>query len=287
MSLLPPSERVGHATIAHPPATIEGWFALHQVLTFDWRRWCSTPPDARAAALGDFVGRWCERSPTDGAGWSALAALVASPGDVMMLHLRPTLDALGEVRARLAAGALATFMTPVQSFLSVTEVSLYHLSAELEAEAAARGGAYGDAAWEARLHAALAREAAHAHVARRLYPARPADMPYISFYPMSKRRGEGESWYRLPLAERDRLMRAHGITGRRFAGRVVQVVTGATGFDRWEWGVTLFAHDPLDIKRVVTQMRYDEASARFAEFGEFHTGRLTSPEEWASSLIDP
>jgi chlorite dismutase len=91
---------------------------------------------------------------------------------------------------------------------------------------------------------------------------------------MSKRREPDQNWYTLSLDERSRLMHAHGLTGRRYAGRVQQVITGAIGLDAWEWGVTLFAKDPLDFKKLVTDMRFDEVSAKYAEFGEFFVGKL-------------
>jgi chlorite dismutase len=112
-------------------------------------------------------------------------------------------------------------------------------------------------------------------------------MKYVSFYPMSKRRAPGVNWYTLPVEERSRLMREHGMTGRRFAGRIFQVITGSLGLDDWEWGVTLFARDPLDFKRIVTEMRYDEASALYGEFGEFVTGIRFAPDEWRSLLEAP
>ena len=101
-------------------------------------------------------------------------------------------------------------------------------------------------------------------------------MPYVCFYPMSKRRDAAQNWYTLSLDERSRLMHAHGLTGRRFAGRVQQVITGAIGLDKWEWGVTLFARDPLEFKKLVTDMRFDEVSAKYAEFGDFYVGRIIS-----------
>jgi chlorite dismutase len=91
---------------------------------------------------------------------------------------------------------------------------------------------------------------------------------------MSKRRQAGQNWYTLSLEERSRLMQSHGMTGRRYAGRVQQVITGAIGLDAWEWGVTLFAKDPLDFKKLVTDMRFDEVSAKYAEFGEFFVGKF-------------
>jgi chlorite dismutase len=109
-------------------------------------------------------------------------------------------------------------------------------------------------------------------------------MPYVSFYPMTKRRAVGQNWYAQPVEERSRMMVAHGITGRRYAGRVVQIVTGAIGLDAWEWGVTLFARDPLDFKKIVTEMRFDEASAHYAEFGEFYVGKRAEPGDWLATL---
>jgi peroxiredoxin len=116
----------------------------------------------------------------------------------------------------------------------------------------------------------------------RLYPDLPPNgMRAFCFYPMSKRRGLGseQNWFRLPFEERKHLMHEHGVSGRRFAGRIVQLVTGSTGIDDWEWGVTLFAHDPADLKEVVYTMRFDEASALYGEFGPFVTGLIAEVGE--------
>lgn len=124
-----------------------------------------------------------------------------------------------------------------------------------------------------------------AHRQARLRPELPpADMPAYCFYPMSKRRTGGDNWYRLPFDERVRLMGGHGQTGRRFRGRVVQLITGSTGLDDYEWGVTLFARTLEDVKDCVYEMRFDEASARFAEFGPFYVGLLGSPESVLDAL---
>ena len=119
----------------------------------------------------------------------------------------------------------------------------------------------------------------------RLYPQLPPEgKPAWCFYPMSKRRNVGQNWYTLPYDERDQLMRGHGRTGRTFAGRVLQLITGSTGIDDWEWGVTLFAQRPDDLKEVVYTMRFDEASATYAEFGPFFTGLVAPIHELLSSL---
>jgi hydrogen peroxide-dependent heme synthase len=210
------------------------------------------------------------------AGWSCFARLIGSTADVMAIHFRESLDALGDAQNELARTELAENIEPVYAFLSVTEAGLYHVTAELARAAMERGGKVGDEAYSRALSDRAKAEIESAHVRRRLYPDLPPDMPYVSFYPMSKRRDAGQNWYTLTLDDRSRLMQAHGLTGRRYAGKVQQVITGAIGLDKWEWGVTLFARDPLEFKKLVTDMRFDEVSAKYAEFGDFYVGKIVS-----------
>ena len=278
------------AESAHPPETAEGWYALHQIFSLDRRSLRALPPTERfalresaAASLAALTERSGVGTGT-AAGWSALVSLIGSPGDVMVVHFRDTLDALGEAQAEVANQALSDFLIAKYAFLSVTEAGFYHISAEAERAALHAGGKVGDASYAALVAERVASELQSPHVQRRLFPPLPADMPYVCFYPMSKRRDAEQNWYALTLAERSRLMLAHGMTGRRYAGRVMQIITGAIGLSAWEWGVTLFAKDPLDFKRLVTDMRFDEVSANYADFGEFHVGRLTSPADWVATL---
>lgn len=258
----------------YAPETLEGWYALHQIFRVP------APVLADAAARDGMSRALAELAcPAEG-GWTAAAPLVGSRADVMIIHFRPTLDAIGDAQRRFGSEPFVERSALVYSFLSVTEAGLYHLSARLAKDAEERGGAVGDDAYREALAQRTAAELAGAHVQRRLYPQRVPDMPYVCFYPMSKRREPGQNWYELSLEERSRLMTAHGAIGRRYAGRVVQVITGAIGLDAWEWGVTLFARDPLDFKKLVTDMRFDEVSARYAEFGEFFVGRLAADGEW-------
>ena len=250
---------------AHPPETLEGWFALHQV--FSAKPSDEADTDRLRLAASNI-------SPGPAGGWSALAHLVGSKADVLAVHFRPTLEEIATVQGAMRRLACTLDWTISYSFLSVTEAGLYHLTAQLARDAAARGGTVGDTAYATELAQRSAAERESPHVQRRLYPQVPPDMPYVCFYPMSKRREAGQNWYQLSLDERSRLMHAHGLTGRRYAGRVLQIITGAIGFDAWEWGVTLFAKDPLDFKKLVTDMRFDEVSAKYAEFGEFYVGKL-------------
>jgi chlorite dismutase len=194
----------------------------------------------------------------------------------MVIHFRNSLDSIAAAQDDLARSQLGGVLEPAYTFLSVAEAGLYHLTAELARAAAARGGNVGDDEYTSALAERAKTEKESAHVRRRLYPELPPDMPYVSFYPMSKRRDAVQNWYTLTLDERSRLMQAHGTTGRRYAGKVQQVITGAIGLDKWEWGVTLFARDPLEFKKLVTDMRFDEVSAKYAEFGDFYVGRIIS-----------
>ena len=271
---------------APPAPTLEGWYAHHQIFAVDraaLRRLPDEERDAAAASLRATLARLAE--PDEG-GWSAAVQLVGSSADLMVVQFRPTLDALGTAQRAVLAEPLADVLRHAYDFLSVTEAGMYSTAVKAAKEAVARGGVPGDAAYQARLAELLEAERESAHVQRRLFPPAPNDaMPYVSFYPMSKKREADQNWYALSLEERSRLMWEHGKTGRRYAGRVFQVVTGAVGLDAWEWGVTLFAADPLEFKRIVTEMRFDEVSAKYATFGDFYVGRVVSPDAWVTSLL--
>ncbi|HEU5185832.1 MAG TPA: hydrogen peroxide-dependent heme synthase [Gemmatimonadaceae bacterium] len=272
------------ADIAHPPETLEGWYSLHQVFQVDRAAVRALAPETLTQerelvshALAELA------NPIEG-GWSIPVALIGSRADLMLVHFRPTLESLSDAQHRLGHLRLMESLRVTTSHLGVTEAGMYHLTAELARAAETRGGALGDEPYRAELSERLERERASEHVRRRLYPPLPVDMPYVCFYPMSKRRNPDANWYTLPLSERSQLMMAHGQVGRRYAGRVQQMITGAIGFDQWEWGVTLFAREPLDFKKLVTEMRFDHASAVYAEFGEFWVGKMVGAGEWLGML---
>ena len=270
---------------AHPPETTEGWYAFHQILAFDRAALRGIAAHDRSRIRIEAESALDAASTPAAGGWSAVVPLVGSRADVMLVHFRPTFDGIGDVQRSLARVELLDYLRPVYSFLSITEAGLYYASAQLAADAESRGGAVGDATHREAMNARVEAERSSPHVQRRLFPTIPADMPYVCFYPMSKRRVPGQNWYALPLEERSRLMMAHGMTGRGYAGRVVQVITGALGLDAWEWGVTLFAADPLAFKKIVTDMRFDEVSAQYAEFGDFYVGRVSTAREWIAEVL--
>jgi hydrogen peroxide-dependent heme synthase len=269
---------------AHPPETTEGWYALHQIFSWNRRTLREISGEQRLVLRPQAERMLASVAAPATGGWSAVVPLIGNRADVMFVHFRPTLDEIGAAQREIRSAALFDALEPVYSFLSVTEAGLYHASAQLASAAEARGGSVGDEVHRAEMAKRVEAERASAHVQRRLFPVQPPEMPYVCFYPMSKRRTPGQNWYALPLEERSRLMMAHGVTGRGYAGRVMQVISGAIGLDAWEWGVTLFAADPLEFKRIVTDMRFDEVSAEYAEFGEFFVGKVTAGGDWLLSL---
>jgi hydrogen peroxide-dependent heme synthase len=263
---------------ALPPATLEGWYALHQAFDLDFASLRSRSAGERDELAAESRALFDDLASPE-QGWSAAFRVVGGGADLMFVHFRPTLEELGDVELRIRRTGLAGLLELRYDYLSVTEAGLYHATAEAASDHEPRSKEY-----DAALAAAAEAEAASPHIRSRLYPDVPPDMNYLSFYPMSKRRTHPDNWYVLEVSERNRLMREHGMTGRRYAGRVFQVVTGSVGLDDWEWGVTLFARDPLEFKRIVTEMRYDEASALYGEFGRFFTGVRFPSDRWSELL---
>ena len=171
--------------------------------------------------------------------------------DMGVLALGPDWERLRRLQSALQAAGLEV----THSYVSLTELSEY--SAGMPEE----------------------------HLRNRLYPKLPPEgKRAICFYPMSKRRVAGDNWYTLDFEQRKQLMIEHGKSGRRFAGRVLQLITGSTGLDDFEWGVTLFGVHPDDLKDTIYTMRFDEASARFAEFGPFYSGIVAPIEEVTAQI---
>ena len=263
-----------------PPATLEGWYVLHQMFRICWKEVKRLEP-GRAARLdeelADLLAEW-EELPEGG--WSAAYRVYGGQTDLMLIHFRPKLEGLGEAERRLQLSGPGDYLELSHDYLSVVELGLYGVTLELAREVGVGEGAAPSEEWAAALDRALEEQSRLPYVRRRLFPRQPADMPYACFYPMNKRRLAGQNWYSLSLERRGELMNDHGTVGRRYAGRISQVISGSIGLDDWEWAVTLFAGDPLDFKKVVTEMRYDGASAEYADFGGFFVGRRMRCDEW-------
>jgi chlorite dismutase len=206
-------------------------------------------------------------------------SVLGGGADVGFMLLGPDLDALDVLTKRILQGPFEV----AYSFVSLTELSEY---TSTEADERARLEAAGEADVEATLAEWVARMATY-HDAR-LHPRLP-ERAMIAFYPMSKRRQGDDNWYALPFDARKELMQGHARVGRTYAGRVLQLITGATGLDDWEWGVTLLADDPAVIKDIVYEMRFDEVSARYGEFGPFFVGLVMDPATALAraGLLDP
>jgi len=240
------------------PETLEGWFALHDLRSLDRRAWESLSPQEREKAIAearDVIGGAEELVDSD-AGRSTTYSIIGHKADLLMLHLRPDVASVHDLERRFDQTMLGSCTSRAYSYLSVIEVSRH----------AAPEGTAGNVEDSPYIQA-------------RLYPEIPEHHGYICFYPMNKKRAGDDNWYRLDAPERAELMRDHGRTGRKYAGKVSQIVSGSMGLDDWEWAVTLFSDDPLQFKKLVYEMRFDEVSARFADFGPFYVGRRLEPDD--------
>jgi len=250
------------------PLTLEGASMLHQMLRVRWTAWKQLLPADRAKIAQEAAGALAEMEREPG-GQSAAFSLLGHKGDLILVHFRRSFDELNKVERVLAGLRLWDYLEPTSSYLSVVELGLYESSLKTYGSLAERGIVPFSPEWKTAIEEVMARQ--REAMAPRLFP----DMPphkYLCFYPMDRRRGELKNWYRLPMAERQRQMHEHGLIGRRYAGEVKQVISGSIGFDDWEWGVDLFADDPLVFKKLIYEMRFDEVSADYALFGTFYVG---------------
>jgi chlorite dismutase len=254
------------------PLTLEGASILHQMLRVRWAPWRALSAEERSEILSAAV---CALSGME-RDRSAVFSLLGHKGDLMLAHFRPGFDDLGEVERALTQLRLWDYLEPTSSYLSVVELGLYESTAKVYAALAERGIAPHTPEWDAEIEDTLSRQRNAMHP--RLFPEMP-EHKYLCFYPMDRRRGEQKNWYQLSMAERQRQMQEHGAVGRRYAGTVKQIISGSIGFDDWEWGVDLFADDPLVFKRLIYEMRFDEVSAVYALFGSFFIGRRTPAAE--------
>ncbi|WP_314589589.1 hydrogen peroxide-dependent heme synthase [Paenibacillus terrigena] len=239
--------------------TLEGWYALHDFRAIDWNGWKRATEAERATALDElhtFLQQWATVE-SDKQGSTAVYSIVGQKADFVFMHLRETLEELNELENAFNKTSFAQFTIPVYSYVSVVELSNY---------LAGGGDPY-----------------ASPEVMARLKPTLPKSK-HICFYPMNKKRDLADNWYMLSMDERKGMMRSHGMIGRQYAGKVKQIICGSVGLDDWEWGVTLFSDDALQFKKLVYEMRFDEVSARFGEFGSFYVGNLLDADKFQAML---
>jgi hydrogen peroxide-dependent heme synthase len=264
----PQSSRTEIDDLPATPLSLDGSYLLHQMFRVRWPAWKELGTSRQKHILGKAATLFRDLEANKQAA-TGLFSMLGHKGDLMVVHFRKTPDDLNGAELAIAQSELNQYLEPTTSYLSVVELGLYEGSVKLYAELTAKGLKPGTAEWNREIEAELARQREAA--APRLWPEIPLRR-YLCFYPMNKYRGEAKNWYSEPIRERQRMMRDHGMIGRHYAGRVTQIISGSIGFDDWEWGVDLFADDPLVFKKLVYEMRFDEASAVYGLFGTFYVG---------------
>jgi chlorite dismutase len=275
----PKPDTDGHVVQNEAPATLEGWYVLHDILAVDWPAWNATPLGERTEIVAE-AAALLERQESPSEGHSACFSLLTQKGDLAFMHYRRDLESLRAAELALRRTRVYGFLRPTYSYLSVVELGTYELRPRAMHELTRRGLQPDAPGYETALHDTMV-AAARDRLFLAVPPAR-----YFCFYPMSKRRGEQVNWYALDSRERGAYMRGHGMIGRKYAGRVTQVISGSVGLDDWEWAVTLFAEDPLVFKKLVYEMRFDPASSHFALFGPFYVGFRARPADLSAILVD-
>jgi peroxiredoxin len=257
------------------PEALEGWSILHQMFRIRWAEWRARSPQERERLAAD-AATWLAGSARGDAGRTLAVTLLGHKGDLMLVHLRRGFEELQRAELQCSGLGLAAFLEPTTSFVSMVELAMYEMTLQLHRRLGERGLKAGSKEFEAAFDAEM--EEQRKRVGGRLFIDPPARR-HVCFYPMNKRRGEHKNWYVESMEERSRMMLDHGRIGRHYAGQVTQIISGSIGFDDWEWGVDLFADDPVVFKKLIYEMRFDEASAWYAEFGPFYVGLQFSASE--------
>jgi peroxiredoxin len=260
--------QTGSSEMPAVPLTTEGYSVLHQMMRFRWTAWRALPENTRAEIAQEATSVLSEMEKSS-RGQSALFSLIGHKGDLMLVHFRNSFADLNQAELKLAGLRLSDYLEPTTSYLSIIELGLYDSTLKIYKELTDQGIQPHSDQWKAEIECKLNRH--REAMQPRLFPEIPSHR-YICFYPMDRKRGEDKNWYTLPLEERARQMNDHGLVGRRYAGEVKQIITGSIGFDDWEWGVDLFADNPLVFKKLIYEMRFDHVSAVYALFGQFYVG---------------
>jgi peroxiredoxin len=268
----------------HPnvPESLEGWWILHRMFAFDRLAWDSLAPTERAKIAEQATQALRplkEGKDTD----VALAQLLGHKADLMLTHYSHDYDGLAHAQTIIDKCELAEFLEPMTSYVSVLELGMYEATGRIHETLSEQGLKPPTDEWIAAFDELVKKEESNPRNASRLW-AKVPQRRYVCFYPMDKKRGEDVNWYMVPFAERARMMLEHGKIGRTYHNLVTQVISGSIGFDNYEWGVDLYADDPLVFKKLVYEMRFDEASAKYGIFGEFYSGVQFSLDQLAKYL---
>ena len=258
------------------PETLEGWSVLHLMYRVRW----DTLRGLDAADRDRVADEAVRALSVPDAGSTAFVQTLGHKADLMFICFRRGFDQLAQAQLSLSRTRLRDFLEPTSSYVSIVELGMYEMTAKIHeqlAETHKPGSDEFDKAFDKEM------ETQRQRVTSRLFLEIPKAR-HVCFYPMNKRRGETVNWYSEAFERRAAMMREHGMIGRHYAGKVTQVISGSIGFDDWEWGVDLFAEDPLVFKKLIYEMRFDEASAKFAEFGPFYVGLQFAPAHLGAML---
>jgi hydrogen peroxide-dependent heme synthase len=258
------------------PETLEGWSVLHLMYRIRWDQLRGRSAAERERLAGEAVSALA----VPDAGSTAFVQMLGHKADLMVICFRRGFEQLAQAQLALSRTELHDAFEATTSYVSIVELGMYEMTAKIHEQLGVKhkpGSDEFERAFDAEM------ETQRQRVMSRLF----LDLPrarYVCFYPMNKRRGEAQNWYSESFDRRAAMMREHGMIGRTYAGKVTQVISGSIGYDDWEWGVDLFAEDPLVFKKLIYEMRFDEASAKFAEFGPFYTGLQFAPAQLATFL---
>ena len=277
-----PMNRPPQAALPEPTTKLsEGWHCLHIYYRVDQGALNAIGKSDRDWGRGELM-HWLNSEREDAPQRLLAAVMSGHRSDLGLMIMDPDPLVIDSVVQAIRACPLGPALVPTYSFVSISEVSEYVPTAEQYGEKlAAQGLEVGSEMYAAKLNAYSSRLPAMNK--QRLYPDFP-ELPVFCFYPMNKSRVPGANWYMEAFSHRSALMSEHATSGIKFAGRVSQLITASTGFDDWEWGVTLWGRNPEAIKEIVYTMRFDEASAKYAEFGPFYIGYTRTPQEIVDHL---
>lgn len=239
--------------------TLDGWYSFHDFRTIDWKAWKAASPEERQQALDELfsLNNTFRTIQSERKGSFGQFAIAGHKADLLFMHMRSTVEELNETKTLFNKTRFADFTQASYSYISVVELSSYLAQGNVDPET-------------------------DPYLQRRLKPELPEK--HICFYPMNKKREGNDNWFMLSMDERREMMMSHGRIGRSYADRVRQIITGSIGLDDWEWGVTLFADDPLQFKKLIYEMRFDEVSARYADFGTFLVGHSVTDADLSAML---
>lgn len=255
------------------PQTLEGYYVLHDIYTVDWARWRALDVLGREDVSAE-ASEWLARMAGIEQGDSCLYSVLTQKGDLMFVHYRVSPEELNRAELSLRQTRLYDYLRPAYSYFSVIELSMYELTAIARKKLLDQGIRPGSEAYDSAFEVEMEKQ--QQRVQTRLFRKVP-DGRFICFYPMNKRRGEHVNWYTLSIEERRDMMRNHGRIGHKYHESITQIIGGSVGLDDWEWGVSLHGNDALQFKKLIYEMRFDPASALFAEFGPFYVGVRVPP----------